>query len=145
MPLEGFKQPLKNTDQRMIPVYNTSGEPIPPHSFVTPIGVAYNGGLKVAQVTETGDKLAMVTGDTEIASESWGLATCDWPARVAYDAGDGTPAANAIENWGPKAGNWPAKKNVTGWKLVGPAVADMPQADLQINTSLIWIEVCRTS
>lgn len=145
MGLERERLELQTVQQRYIPVYNDSGEDIPPHSFVTPVGVTYNGGLLIDRVSVDGDKLAMVTDDKWIDDESWGAATCDWPARVKYHAADGTPAARSIENWGPKAGNWDARKNVTGWKLIGPADASMPQTEVREETAYIGIEVCRPS
>lgn len=142
MGLEATPQP--QNQQRWISVYNQNDDDIPPFSFVTPVGVAANGGLVVDAIAEDGDKMAMVTGDTTIPSGEWGLATRDFPTRVTYDSDDGTPAALTIEDWGPKATWWVAKKNVSGWKLIGPAVANMPDVrDLEVDTALIEIEVCR--
>lgn len=134
---------ITRIEQRWVTVYNQSGEDIPPLSFCTPVGVAANGGLIVDQVSEDGDKMAMVTGDTWIVAGGWGLATRDFPARVTYDSSDGNPAALTIEDWGPAAGDWLARKDVAGWKLIGPAVDGMPEAELTIDTAFIEIEVCR--
>lgn len=137
---------LTENERRYFAVYNDSGEEIPPLSFVTPTSMAYNGGIVVDQVSVTGDKMAMVTSEAPIPDETWGLATRDWPAPVQYDSADGTPAAQAIEEWGPKAGFWAAKKSVAGWKLIGPYQAGMETlgpGDVDA-VALIEIEVCRS-
>lgn len=131
-------------DERLyVSIYNDSGEDIPPLSFVTPIGVAYNGALVVDQVSVDGDKMAFITNDQTIPDQTFGRATRDFPAPVAYDKSDGTPAAQAIENWGPKSGHWQAKKNVSGWKLIGPYQQGMPTDGITDNMALIELEVCR--
>lgn len=132
-------------EQRWISVYNDTGEEIPPLSFVTPTGVAFNGGIVVGKIGADGDDLAMVTGDDVIPKDSWGRATRDFPTRVQYDTGDGTPATLTLERWGPKANNFKARKNVSGWFLYGPAVSSMQADDLEVGSSMIELEVCRTT
>lgn len=132
-------------DERLyISVYNDSGEEIPPLSFVTPIGMAYNGAVVVDGIQEDGDKMAYVTDGVAIPDQSFGRATRDFPCPVTYDSGDGTPAAQSIEEWGPKAGWWAAKKGIAGWKLIGPYQAGMPTSGLTEDMALIELEVCRT-
>lgn len=130
-------------EQRWLSIYNDTGERIPPFSFVTPVANTYNGGFKVQKIAEAGDTLAMVTGPIWTEVDSWGVATRDFPTRVAYEPTDGTPAANSIEDWGPAVGEFKARKNKPNWKLIGPGSADQEVPDMHTDTAMIEAEICR--
>lgn len=130
-------------EQRWLRVYNDIGEDIPPFSFVTPKAMAYNGAIEVGKIAEDGDSLAMVTGHEWIKAGSWGRATRDFPARITYDEGTGTPAVGAIEDWGPAVNSFKAKKGRKGWKLIGPGSSGFPASEFFPYTALIEVEVCR--
>lgn len=69
--------------------------------------------------------------DDEDPNPVTGYCTQNFPARAAYESGDGTPANG--EMWGPQFGKWLLDKNKQGFKILGGVEA----ADGDIPASVI--------
>ena len=118
------------SDQRWFPIYNDSGEEIPPFSIVelksatrdeveVGNGTRYTLYAKVRKPTGITRKGLAVTGMRSIPASGHGEATQHLPTWVSYDTG--TPAA--FEIWGPENGEWAATKTPIGpFQVIGSPI-----------------------
>ena len=101
---------------RWLPVTNSTGSAIPEFSLVRVTASSTAGVFTAAQPNADGG-MVWATGPGEIPAGGTGVATPDFPAYVAYDSGDGTPAVG--ETWGAGNGSWVLNKNNAGFRVCG--------------------------
>lgn len=110
---------------RWLPCVNVSGETIPPFALLRYVGMTDDGFIQVNKPNED-DKADGVNDGTEIAVDSTGMTSTDFPNWVAFEdteesggGGSGSPDPVVGEEWGPAAGQWYLRSGFLGFKVVG--------------------------
>ncbi|MBA4191831.1 MAG: hypothetical protein C0467_27950 [Planctomycetaceae bacterium] len=123
-----------------IPVLNTESSVIPAFGLMARLSVDANGILNVGQPTVDGE-ICIVNGPIAIPPANFGNAIANghgtYNPRVllAYDEQDGVPAVG--ESWGAKAGQWTARKDMTGFLIDGGAGYGVVNAVRWVNVDFV--------
>lgn len=127
--------------QRWFPIINAAGELIPPFSIVRLTDgerLTEEEGYRVhveAKKPNGSDSILAITGQVSIpydgTATAKGKATQDYPAWVAYDPSEGTPANGDL--YGAVSGQWHASPDGTDFEVIGPAVTDGDQSRVLVR------------
>lgn len=99
---------------------DTGGGDAPAYAPMEVTGTNSDGLITVKKPSADNLSQVVINGPTTLKEGGEGQATQDYPARVYYDTGTGTPAvATPAQTWGTLAGSWKLNKDKTGFRPMG--------------------------
>lgn len=107
--------------QRGIEFSNASGQTVPSFGVIQITGSTVVGvGREILTATRpdgTAGAVYAINGSVPVTSGQKGRCTFDFPAKAAYNTGDGTPAIGQF--WGPKSGQFTLAQGYPYFKISG--------------------------
>ena len=138
-----YQKPNSEESTRWVRVKNTSGEDAPSYALLRVTGTDGDGTYLVGKPNENGQDGLLVASRFGVMANSYGMATTESPATIAYARSSGNDPQPTIGSiWGSKANSWYAWEEQRGFLIIGNRIdTDVPNGVVDaIRTSAIGVD-----